>query len=120
MLKLRGANGLFQRNVMLTFLYSLAFFLSVQVSKPVWQDSAGDSRSYIGVRPIHLLPMQEHNPKHTSISVYTLFVIIFHITGYCSKLFMKLPATDSLICSSGTERISSLGSVTILLPILRI
>ncbi|MBK6346027.1 MAG: hypothetical protein IPN08_03930 [Bacteroidales bacterium] len=117
---LNGTSGYLYRNTLLSFFYSLAFFLSVQVRTPIWQFSTGESHSSIGAPSIHLLPIQEHNSKQTSVPLYPLPVIIFQGNGNSGRCLLNSPAIQSLIYTDNPDRSSSLGSVSILLPILRI
>ncbi|KAF0195945.1 MAG: hypothetical protein FD166_2672 [Bacteroidetes bacterium] len=112
--------GSFYRNVLMSFFYSLAFLLSIQVQEPVWQEITGSNHTFIGAQVINLLPVQEHSTKQTSVPVYPFPVIIFQGSGTFSKLFLKIPASNSLMFSDKPGLSCFLGCVSILLPILRI
>lgn len=105
---------------MLAFFYSLALLVSLQVREPVWPGTAGNEQSAFTVQSIHLLPLQDQQAKNICHSVCLFPLTLFQIASSFKHQSLQWLSACHPGGASGSGLASALGSVNILLPVLRL
>lgn len=110
-----------KRKIILAFFYALAFFLSVQVQKPVLlQTDLNQENTYISKQIINLLPMQEQSSKIVTEPVNLFPVTILQGYSPLSSIFLRTQSANTLFRSYNVENDHLVDVIIILLHKLRI